>query len=173
MWPRCSHQMMTRDTSTSLEYSHIAVNCSRDYILLPSGLPCDVQTVSDGTITCRTAKHEMNNDNTTIYPGEVPPPPPRLVFDADLNKAVTHVDVSVESKARQRKTRPRRHRLSARSIKARGLWCSEACEQTCCYLTTARHRGHESCARAFVELMWTADWTAGGGFLKQDILQSV
>ncbi|XP_056273684.1 fibrocystin-L-like [Pseudoliparis swirei] len=37
--------------------------------VLVGGLPCDVQTVSDGTITCRTAKHEMNNDNTTIYPG--------------------------------------------------------------------------------------------------------
>ncbi|TNN42134.1 Fibrocystin-L [Liparis tanakae] len=37
--------------------------------VLVGGLPCDVQTVSDDTITCRTAKHEMNNDNTTIYPG--------------------------------------------------------------------------------------------------------
>ncbi|KAK9526506.1 hypothetical protein VZT92_015203 [Zoarces viviparus] len=31
------------------------------------GLPCEIQTVSDDRITCRTAKHEMNN--MTVYPG--------------------------------------------------------------------------------------------------------
>uniref|UniRef100_A0A8C2XFR8 PKHD1 like 1, tandem duplicate 2 n=1 Tax=Cyclopterus lumpus TaxID=8103 RepID=A0A8C2XFR8_CYCLU len=37
--------------------------------VLVGGLPCEIQTVSDDRITCRTAKHEMNNDNMTVYPG--------------------------------------------------------------------------------------------------------
>ncbi|XP_029299003.1 LOW QUALITY PROTEIN: PKHD1 like 1, tandem duplicate 1 [Cottoperca gobio] len=33
------------------------------------GQPCEIQSVSDDRITCRTAKHEMNNSNMTIWPG--------------------------------------------------------------------------------------------------------
>ncbi|KAM9340526.1 fibrocystin-L-like [Symphorus nematophorus] len=36
--------------------------------VLVGGLPCEIQSVSDKRIMCRTAKHEMNH-NTTIYPG--------------------------------------------------------------------------------------------------------
>ncbi|KAM6974364.1 PKHD1 like 1, tandem duplicate 1, partial [Tautogolabrus adspersus] len=36
--------------------------------VLVGGLPCDIQSVSDDRITCRTAMHEMNN-NMTVFPG--------------------------------------------------------------------------------------------------------
>ncbi|XP_071356429.1 PKHD1 like 1, tandem duplicate 1 [Trachinotus anak] len=36
--------------------------------VLVGGLPCEIQSVSDDRITCRTAKHQMNND-TGVYPG--------------------------------------------------------------------------------------------------------
>ncbi|XP_033493349.2 PKHD1 like 1, tandem duplicate 1 [Epinephelus lanceolatus] len=36
--------------------------------VLIAGLPCEIQSVSDDRITCRTAKHAMNN-NMTVYPG--------------------------------------------------------------------------------------------------------
>lgn len=44
------------------------------------------------------------------------------------------------------------------------------CGQISCYLTVTRAHllDHTSYVRPFVELMWTADWTAGDGFLKQD-----
>lgn len=41
---------------------------------LSSGLPCEIQSVSDDRIMCRTAMQEMNN-NMTGYPGENTPPP--------------------------------------------------------------------------------------------------
>ncbi|XP_068431576.1 PKHD1 like 1, tandem duplicate 1 [Clinocottus analis] len=40
--------------------------------VLVGGRPCEIQTVSDDKITCRTPKNEMNNNNNnnmTIYPG--------------------------------------------------------------------------------------------------------
>ncbi|XP_029369318.1 PKHD1 like 1, tandem duplicate 1 isoform X2 [Echeneis naucrates] len=36
--------------------------------VLVAGLPCEIQSVSDDRITCRTAKQQMNN-NTGVYPG--------------------------------------------------------------------------------------------------------
>ncbi|XP_034748677.1 fibrocystin-L-like [Etheostoma cragini] len=36
--------------------------------VLVGGLPCEIQSVSDDRITCRTAKQELNN-NATVYPG--------------------------------------------------------------------------------------------------------
>ncbi|XP_039677098.1 fibrocystin-L-like [Perca fluviatilis] len=36
--------------------------------VLVGGLPCEIQSVSDDRITCRTKKHEMNN-KLTVYPG--------------------------------------------------------------------------------------------------------
>nr|XP_046273956.1 PKHD1 like 1, tandem duplicate 1 [Scatophagus argus] len=36
--------------------------------VLVGGLPCEIQSVSDDRITCRTARHIMNN-NMTVYPG--------------------------------------------------------------------------------------------------------
>ncbi|XP_039978517.1 PKHD1 like 1, tandem duplicate 1 [Xiphias gladius] len=36
--------------------------------VLVGGLPCEIQSVSDHRITCRTAEHQMNN-NMTVYPG--------------------------------------------------------------------------------------------------------
>ncbi|XP_050924319.1 LOW QUALITY PROTEIN: PKHD1 like 1, tandem duplicate 1 [Lates calcarifer] len=36
--------------------------------VLVGGLPCEIQSVSDDSITCRTAEHHMDN-STSIYPG--------------------------------------------------------------------------------------------------------
>lgn len=36
--------------------------------VLVGGLPCEIQSLTDDRITCRTAKHEMNN-NMALYPG--------------------------------------------------------------------------------------------------------
>lgn len=35
----------------------------------PSGRPCEIQSVSDDKITCRTPKHEMNS-HMSVHPGE-------------------------------------------------------------------------------------------------------
>ncbi|XP_024153621.1 PKHD1 like 1, tandem duplicate 1 isoform X2 [Oryzias melastigma] len=37
--------------------------------VLVGGLPCEVQSVSDDKILCRTAAHQMKSDNTKLYPG--------------------------------------------------------------------------------------------------------
>ncbi|RVE66721.1 hypothetical protein OJAV_G00110370 [Oryzias javanicus] len=38
--------------------------------VLVGGLPCEVQSVSDDKILCRTAAHQMKSDNMKVYPGD-------------------------------------------------------------------------------------------------------
>uniref|UniRef100_A0A8D0AJK6 PKHD1 like 1 n=1 Tax=Sander lucioperca TaxID=283035 RepID=A0A8D0AJK6_SANLU len=49
-------------------YGRFFEQTDRPARVLVGGLPCEIQSVSDDRITCRTTKHEMNN-KLTVYPG--------------------------------------------------------------------------------------------------------